>query len=114
MPAAPSRKPGARGQGFGLSTGGGAGIGSYLDVANFCCPDYLITMTDRIRTNWVRPPGISGTNVVKFTIQRDGQIVEASRSRSRAASLNLDQSSQRALFVTKTLNPLPAAFPIPR
>ena len=34
---------GARGQGFGLSTGGGAGSGSTLDVADFCCPDYLVT-----------------------------------------------------------------------
>jgi hypothetical protein len=34
-----------RGQGFGLSSGGG-GTGGYLDVANFCCPDYLATMLD--------------------------------------------------------------------
>ena len=33
---------GARGQGFGLSTGGGAGSGSTLDVGDFCCPDYLV------------------------------------------------------------------------
>src|SRR5262249_52631186 len=32
---------GAHGVGFGLSTGGGAGSGSYLDVANFCCPEYI-------------------------------------------------------------------------
>ena len=40
---------GARGQGFGLSTGGGAGSGSTLDVADFCCPDYLVLMVDKIR-----------------------------------------------------------------
>ena len=34
---------GAQGQGFGLSSGGG-GDGGYLDVANFCCPEYLATM----------------------------------------------------------------------
>lgn len=103
---------GTRGQGFGLSTGGGAGSGSYLDVATFCCPDYLITMTDRIRANWVRPPGVSGNNVVKFTIQRDGRIVDIEVEKS-SGFLNLDQSSQRAMYVTKTLNPLPSAFPNP-
>ena len=31
---------GARGKGFGLSTGGAPGSGATLDVADFCCPDY--------------------------------------------------------------------------
>jgi TonB family protein len=101
---------GARGQGFGLSTGGGAGSGSTLDVANFCCPDYLIQMIDRIRSNWVRQAEVPGTNVVKFTIQRDGTIggIELEKS---SGYQNLDLTSQRALFVTKTLNALPAQFP---
>jgi hypothetical protein len=34
----------ARGQGFGLSSGGGAGSGVTLDVADFCCPDYIVQM----------------------------------------------------------------------
>jgi TonB family protein len=101
---------GARGQGFGLSTGGGAGSGSTLDVANFCCPDYLIQMIDRIRSNWVQRTEVPGTNVVKFTIQRDGKIVDISLEKSSGYQ-NIDLSSQRALFVTKTLNPLPAQFP---
>ncbi len=36
---------GASGEGFGLSSGGG-GTGGYLEVANFCCPEYLATMID--------------------------------------------------------------------
>ena len=64
---------GARGQGFGLSTGGGAGSGSYLDVGNFCCPDYLVTMIERIRGELDPQRGISAaTSMVKFTINRDG------------------------------------------
>ena len=39
---------GAKGQGFGLSSGGGAGSGSRLDVANFCCPDYIAVMHQRL------------------------------------------------------------------
>jgi hypothetical protein len=64
-----------RGQGFGgLSTGGGPGSGSTLDVADFCCPGYLSTMLDRIRGAWNQNQGGLGQCIVKFTIQRDGQI----------------------------------------
>ena len=42
---------GARGVGFGLTTGGG-GAGGYLDVGNFCCPEYLTTMIQLIQRNW--------------------------------------------------------------
>lgn len=103
---------GARGQGFGLSTGGGSGSGSTIDAVNFCCPDYLVQMIDRIRTNWVRRSEVVGTNVVKFTIQRDGTIRDVVLEKSSGFQ-NLDLSSQRALLVTKTLNPLPAEFPNP-
>jgi len=41
-----------RGQGFGLSTGGGPGTGSFVDVPDFCCPDYIAVMVQRIRDNW--------------------------------------------------------------
>ncbi len=43
---------GVRGQGFGLSTGGGrAGTGSSLEISgDFCCPEYLATMIARIRS----------------------------------------------------------------
>jgi TonB family protein len=101
---------GTRGQGFGLSTGGGAGSGSTLDVANFCCPDYLVQMIDRIRSNWVQQTEVGGTSMVKFTIERDGKIADISLARSSGYQ-SLDLSAQRALFVTKTLNPLPAQFP---
>src|SRR5712672_1752896 len=43
---------GAKGQGFGLSSGGGgAGDGSRLEV-DFCCPEYLFEMRDRIYRVW--------------------------------------------------------------
>jgi TonB family protein len=103
---------GARGQGFGLSTGGGAGSGSYLDVANFCCPDYLVTMIERIRANWIHQAGIPGAVVVKFTINRDGSITEIVPEKS-SGTATLDLSAQRAVVVTRTLPPLPAQFPNP-
>ena len=104
---------GARGQGFGgLSTGGGAGSGSTLDVADFCCPDYLATMIDRVRSAWQEKQGATGDCIIKFTIQRSGQIGEPAVEKSSGSSL-LDIAALRAVVGTKTLNPLPAAFPNP-
>jgi TonB family protein len=71
-----------------------------------------VQMVDRIRSNWVQRAEVSGTSIVKFTIQRDGTIVGISLEKSSGYQ-NLDLSSQRALSVTKTLNPLPAQFPNP-
>jgi len=103
---------GVRGQGFGLSTGGGAGSGSYLDVGNFCCPEYLTTMIERIRANWIHQSGIPGTVVVKFTINRDGSISDIVSEKS-SGTATLDLSAQRAVVMTKTLPPLPAQFTNP-
>jgi protein TonB len=101
---------GARGQGFGLSTGGGAGSGSTLDVADFCCPDYLVLMMDKIKGNWNQQVEVPGTVIVRFTIQRDGRLTDTAVERS-SGTLSLDQNAQRAVLVTRQLVPLPAAFP---
>lgn len=100
---------GARGVGFGLTTGGG-GAGGYLDVGNFCCPDYLTTMIQLVQRNWNSKQQVGAENMVKFTILRDGSLVgvELERSSGYAA---LDLTSQRALLLTKQLPPLPSAFP---
>jgi outer membrane biosynthesis protein TonB len=103
-----------RGQGFGgLSTGGGPGSGSTLDVADFCCPGYLSTMLDRIRSAWNPNQGSLGQCIVKFTIQRDGQIPPQTVSvETSSGSITLDNAAQRAVVVnSKTLPPLPAEFP---
>jgi TonB family protein len=94
-----------------LSTGG-TGSGLQIDAPNFCCPDYLVDMLDRIRTNWVQQAEVAGTNVVKFTIQRDGRVLDVVLEQSSGRQ-NLDMASRRALLVTKTLNRLPATFPNP-
>jgi TonB family protein len=103
---------GARGQGFGLATGGGPGSGSTLDVGDFCCPDYLVLMVERIRSAWNQNQGTSGQCVVKFTIQRNGSIANATVERTSGAS-PLDLAALRAVVVTKTLPPLPDQFPNP-
>jgi len=103
---------GARGQGFGLSTGGGPGSGSSLDVADFCCPDYIVTMIERIRSAWAMRQGTSGHVLVKFTIQRDGRVTDYEVERSSGSPV-LDLAALRAVAQTRTLPPLPAQFTNP-
>jgi TonB family protein len=103
---------GVRGQGFGLSTGGGTGSGSKLDVANFCCPEYIELMVERIRANWTPRAESSGEAIVKFTIYRDGSIRDIVLEKT-SNYVALDLTSQRAVLMTKTLPPLPAAFTNP-
>ena len=103
---------GVRGQGFGLSTGGGSGSGSTLDVADFCCPDYLLFMVQRIRSNWDAKVDDVGEVVVKFTIQKDGRILDPALEKKSGYS-TLDLNALRALVYTKQLPALPDAFPNP-
>jgi TonB family protein len=101
---------GATGQGTGLSSaGGGGGDGLQLDVASFCCPDYLREMTDRIRTNWNDRQGMSGRVVVKFTIHRDGRLTDIEVVEPSFQALNFN--AQRAVALAKQLRPLPLEFP---
>jgi TonB family protein len=101
-----------RGQGFGLSTGGGPGTGSSLDVADFCCPEYIATMVVRVRQAWQQNQGASGQTLVKFTIQRDGRLTDAEIEKPSGTS-TLDLAALRAILSTRTLPPLPEAFPNP-
>jgi outer membrane biosynthesis protein TonB len=101
---------GAKGMGFGLSTGGGGGTGSRLDVQNFCCPEYLNDMVERIRSHWVQQQQAVGSNMMKFTILRSGEIKEIEREQSSNV-VSLDLASERALYLTAKLQPLPSAFP---
>ena len=103
---------GARGQGFGLSSDGGQGSGSRLDVADFCCPDYLVLMVQRVRSNWVSRAEVPGIAVVKFTIQRDGTVSGAEVEKSSGFTA-LDIAALRAVLSSRQLPPLPAAYPNP-
>ena len=99
-----------KGQGFGLSSGAG-GQGGYLDVANFCCPEYLATMKDFITRNWNSKQQAAGTTVMHFVIQRDGRIADVEVERS-SGNQELDFLASRALRLTK-LPPLPSAYDQP-
>ena len=103
---------GARGQGFGLTTSGGAGSGSTIDVADFCCPEYLIDMVNRIRANWNARAEVAGSVIILFTIQRDGTLTSSSVEKTSNYTA-LDINALRAVVATRQLTPLPAGFPNP-
>jgi TonB family protein len=83
---------------------------SLSNVADFCCPDYLIRMVDSIRDHWNDDVGITGATIVKFTIQRDGTLTDVGAELS-SGDQSLDSSALGAVLVTRQLAPLPAAFP---
>jgi len=101
---------GARGQGFGLSSGGG-GTGGFLEVANFCCPEYLATMRRSILSNWDSRQGAAGRVHMRFVIQRDGRIVDVTVEDTSGVQ-TLDLYARRALTLTK-LPALPPAYTEP-
>ena len=96
----------------GLAQGGGGTGGVRLDVQNFCCPDYIQTMVQRIRQSWNPNQGAAGQVWVKFTIRRDGMLtlVEVEKPSGQAM---LDLESRRTVLLTRQLPPLPPEFPEP-
>ena len=101
---------GAKGQGFGLSSGGAGGDGGVrLGVEGFCCPEYIGDMRNRIIKNWNQNQRQAGVVIMFFTIQRNGLITDIEVERSSGNPV-LDLAAQRALINTKTLGPLPSGY----
>ncbi|MGB2715775.1 MAG: TonB family protein [Vicinamibacterales bacterium] len=96
----------------GLATGGGGDSGVRLDVQNFCCPDYIQTMVQRIRQSWNANQGAAGQVGVKFTIRRDGMLTNVEVEEPSGQSM-LDLESRRAVLMTRQLPPLPPEFTPP-
>jgi TonB family protein len=102
---------GVKGVGFGtgLSSGGG-GVASSIqtDVSDFCCPEYLAEVADRIKRVWNQDAGRRGIAVVRFTIQRDGKVQQVGVFRSSGVGA-LDFAAERAVQLA-TLPGLPGRF----
>ena len=70
-------------------------------------------MVEQIRTNWNARAEVAGEAIVKFTIQRDGTIVNADDREAERLHRARHQRAARALLGTRQLPPLPGAFPNP-
>jgi TonB family protein len=92
----------------GLATGGGGTGGARVDVPNFCCPTYLAGVVNQIKRNWSQRQAVKGQNTLKFTVQRDGTITNIAVDQSGGALLDI--ASERALRITKQVQPLPPEF----
>lgn len=103
---------GVQGIGVGLSGGGLGGSDGELSLADFCCPEYLSTMLQVIRRQWNPRQQVPGLTVIRFTIQRDGTIVDVAVDRT-SGYFALDTGAQRAILLTRQLPPLPSAFTEP-
>jgi TonB family protein len=101
---------GARGEGAGLSLSPGVTPGEPDDLKDFCCKDYLTELTGAIASHWQKNTPERGTTTIKFTILRDGSIVNDAVETSSGFG-SLDRLAQSALRLTKQLRPLPAQYP---
>jgi TonB family protein len=81
-----------------------------LAVKNFCCPEYLAQMVQRIRQNWNPRQGAGGQPTIKFTIRRDGMLTNIELEKPSGQEL-LDLEARRAVIQTMQLPPLPREFP---
>jgi len=93
--------------GLGL---GGSGGGSPFDQ-DFEYAYYVQQMLARIHQRWQRT-AVRGTAVVvvRFTIARDGRVLDASIETSSGVSI-LDRSSLRAVMLADPMPPLPNSYP---
>jgi TonB family protein len=98
---------GARGQGAGLTFGGG-GLGGETDDTNFCCPDYLNQVLAAVESVWNKSQFERGATILRFTVQRDGRIRDVTVFRSSGFGI-LDRASRAALDDAR-LPPLPQAY----
>jgi len=98
-----------RGQGFGLSSGGGGGGPVQTDLADFCCPEYLGQLVTFIHRTWDNNHGVTGSTIIRFTILRDGTI-QGPRVERPSGFIALDNAALRAVQLAGRLPPLPDAF----
>lgn len=101
---------GVQSDSIGLSTGGGGGTGGQI-MGNFCCPGYITEMLQIIQRNWQQRQGATGATVMRFVIDRQGNLsnIEVARTSN---NFMLDQAANRALLTTR-LPPLPREYPNP-
>jgi TonB family protein len=94
-----------------LSTDGARGR-FYGGVEQFCCPEYVTLVVERIRSNWQPLGDARGTTTVRFTVHRDGRISDVETERSSGDAV-FDNSAVSAVMQTGQVPELPGDFPNP-
>jgi outer membrane biosynthesis protein TonB len=98
---------GSTAQDKGLTVGGSGGSAATLEVKDFCCPDYVQTLLQRIENKWDKNVPGRGFTVLKFTIHRDGTITDISTD---ATTNQFFENQSRSALVLARLPPLPPEF----
>jgi TonB family protein len=101
---------GARGQGFGLATGGNGQRGIEVETPNFCCPAYLEQVRIAIERAWERTPNATGVAIVRFRILRAGTFDSISIVQP-SGNPTIDAAAARAVSRVPVALPLPTEFP---
>ena len=83
--------------------------GVKLDFGDFCCPEYLATMTDRIRSQLEPESGGGGAGDREVHDQAGRHARRMSKWKSGTNNHLLDTEARRAILYTKQLPPLPGA-----
>jgi outer membrane biosynthesis protein TonB len=98
---------GSTAQDKGLTVGGSGGSAATLEVKDFCCPDYIQSILQRIELHWNKNVPGRGFAVLKFTIHRDGTISDISTD---ATTNQFFENQSRSALVLARLPPLPPEF----
>ena len=100
---------GQKGQGTGLTVGGGGGgaLSAAMDT-DFCCKEYLQEVLRRISTDWQMSQPETGSTTIVFEINRDGTFSKPEVEKS-SGSVALDIASKVA-FAKVKFDPLPKEF----
>lgn len=91
----------------GLTVGGSGGSAATLEVKDFCCPDYIQTILQRIEISWNKNVPGRGVTVLKFTIRRDGSITNISTD---STTNQFFENQSRLALVLARVPPLPPEF----
>jgi outer membrane biosynthesis protein TonB len=98
---------GSTSQDKGLTVGGGAGSTATLDVAEFCCPDYLQSVVQRIELKWRKELPGRGQATIGFQIEKDGRITHIVVEKSTGT---LYENNSLSALTQAVLEPLPRQF----
>jgi outer membrane biosynthesis protein TonB len=107
-PGTSRAETGSTTQDKGLTVGGAGGSAAILEVKDFCCPEYIQRLLQRIENTWNKNVPGRGYTILKFTVRRDGSITDISTDET--TNQFFENQSRSALVLARSVPPLPAEF----